>query len=236
MTTKMVECNGCLVEELEDECKIGFWLSVEPEWYCHDCQITLKELYGEELDMTENSVKPTTTSALPPKPATTTALPPTKPPCKHHLTPFTFGDYTVYLTGSNHTDSAQQAAWPDAGVYLSSGWFSGLAATTDGVGIDVAQWPSAFVSWPDGGVIDTDVLMPMLKWAADKVTVGDALEIACVGGHGRTGTFAAALMIYLGWDAQEAFDHLRSKYCGKAVETRVQAELLLKVRKLCLTQ
>lgn len=237
----VVECYGCVEDMPMDQCKIDFFLSVEPKWYCGDCRITLGQYFGGDMTPETNNAKPVEKTTYPAHgAAVATKSVVTTPTCQHHLTPFTFkmqgGEVTVYLTGSSDTSSNAQADWPDAGVYLSSRWFTGLAAVTDGVDVgDVTQWPSAFVNWPDRGVVDTEVLMPILKWAADKILDGQRVEIACMGGHGRTGTFTTALMVYLGWDVRGAFDYLRAEYCGKAVESREQVELLMRVAKLCQT-
>lgn len=157
---------------------------------------------------------------------------PTVSKCLHHLTPFNFEEYTVYLTGSSASSSRAQAEWPTAGVYLDEGWLDGQIASTDGTPMtETENWPSLYIGWPDRGVIDLKVLTAATEWAWSKVTEGGRLEIACIGGHGRTGTFATALMIWSGWDALRAFNHLRKEYCEKAVESREQLELLAKFAK-----
>ena len=48
------------------------------------------------------------------------------------------------------------------------------------------------------------------------------LLVFCQGGHGRTGTAVAALLISDGWTADEAIFHVRSTYCPKAIESMAQ--------------
>jgi hypothetical protein len=73
--------------------------------------------------------------------------------------------------------------------------------------------------WTDGGA-------PPVKaefWRALIETVGTGhLVFACVGGHGRTGTSLAALLITHGWSVRESIAFLRDVYCEEAVETSTQ--------------
>ena len=50
--------------------------------------------------------------------------------------------------------------------------------------------------------------------------------IACMGGHGRTGTCIVSLMIAAGEDFYEALEHVRKEHCHKAVETLSQEKYL----------
>jgi protein-tyrosine phosphatase len=80
-------------------------------------------------------------------------------------------------------------------------------------------WPSRWLVWPDFGL------------PADRAAAGDALreawaragtervEIACAGGHGRTGTALACLAILDGIPGGEAVGYVRKHYAARAVET-----------------
>lgn len=48
------------------------------------------------------------------------------------------------------------------------------------------------------------------------------VAIACMGSHGRTGTAMAALLVADGKAADEAMQIVRSKHCGRAIETAEQ--------------
>lgn len=50
--------------------------------------------------------------------------------------------------------------------------------------------------------------------------------ICCVGGHGRTGTCIASLMIAAGETYEDALDHVRKEHCHKAVEVLIQEKYL----------
>lgn len=55
----------------------------------------------------------------------------------------------------------------------------------------------------------------------------DEVCIHCEGGHGRTGTAMASIMIVnIGWSAKEAVEYLRNNYCKDVVETSEQCEYL----------
>lgn len=87
------------------------------------------------------------------------------------------------------------------------------------------SWPHAWVSWPD-------FLLP-LNWNAaagqlvdlhGRALAGQAVEVACHGGAGRTGTAIACLATLAGLSPQEAFEWTRAHYHRRAVETRWQRE------------
>lgn len=80
-------------------------------------------------------------------------------------------------------------------------------------------WESRWLRWPD-------FWLP-----SDRVTAADALgeawtraetervEIACGGGHGRTGTALACLAVLDGVPAREAVAYVRTHFTSRAVET-----------------
>lgn len=81
------------------------------------------------------------------------------------------------------------------------------------------------LDWPDMGIppIEYDF------W----VTLWDILPaktvIACMGGHGRTGTCMTALLIVDGLDYWTALETVRKEHCHKAVESQKQEEYLFGV-------
>lgn len=56
----------------------------------------------------------------------------------------------------------------------------------------------------------------------DKFEEGWAVVACCMGGHGRTGTCLAALLIEDGFSADDAIDHVRTVHCKEAIETESQ--------------
>lgn len=66
----------------------------------------------------------------------------------------------------------------------------------------------------------------MVIWAAGQVREGKKLHAGCIGGHGRTGLFLAALVQELiGED--DAITYVRKHYCDHAVETTSQVNWLV---------
>lgn len=85
------------------------------------------------------------------------------------------------------------------------------------------------LDWPDYGV----VYFPLDFWLelteVIKKNGGKGLFF-CIGGHGRTGTAIAAMMItYLGWDAWRAIDWIRKNYCIEAIESKEQENYLVRL-------
>jgi protein-tyrosine phosphatase len=51
---------------------------------------------------------------------------------------------------------------------------------------------------------------------------GRRVEIGCAGGHGRTGTTLAGLLVLQGLSARSAIRRIRRAYCEEAIESREQ--------------
>lgn len=83
----------------------------------------------------------------------------------------------------------------------------------------VLDWPSRWVRWPDfrlpADPADArDAFAEVLRRAA-----GERVEVACAGGHGRTGTALACIAILDGVPPAEAVAYVRAGYRARAVET-----------------
>lgn len=158
-----------------------------------------------------------------------------KKSCSHHCTPFRIGPNKVYLTGSMHINKLPQTAKTIThGIYFEpslietnsilSNFLRRLKKKTDKEII--------YVKWPDRGTIPVSRLMPVLKWAADNLaTEGVNIEIGCMGGHGRTGTFVASLLAYMGMRPDKAIKRVRTAYCESAIETPAQEKMIREVAK-----
>jgi len=92
-----------------------------------------------------------------------------------------------------------------------------LLALADG------PWPSwevRRIDWPDFGVpADRDDTLAALREALRRARAGDRVEVACLGGRGRTGTALAALAVLDGMDPAEAVPWVRRVCHRRAVET-----------------
>jgi protein-tyrosine phosphatase len=84
-------------------------------------------------------------------------------------------------------------------------------------------WSHAHVDWPDFGLpADPEAFRAALLDLLARARSGDAVELGCLGGHGRTGTALACLAILAGAPSDAAVAWVRSEYCERAVETPEQ--------------
>lgn len=152
-----------------------------------------------------------------------------KSSCKHNLTPYQIREgVTVYLSGSSHLKDDPQGPLPDYAVYLASSWTTALVLSNDGQATKSPGAPAVtYVGWPDFGTVELSLILPVLKRTMVALQAGKKVEVGCMGGHGRTGTFVALLRVLHGdrWDT--AIDLVRDEYCDQAIETRPQ-EVMVK--------
>jgi hypothetical protein len=80
-------------------------------------------------------------------------------------------------------------------------------------------WEARWLRWPDFGLpTDPAAAEAALREAWER-TAAERVEIACAGGHGRTGTALACLAVLDGVPAREAVRYVRTHYAARAVET-----------------
>jgi len=65
----------------------------------------------------------------------------------------------------------------------------------------------------------------LVIWTAEQIIAGKSVHAGCIGGHGRTGTFFAALVKHM-MGVDDAITYVRKNYCKKAVESSAQIEYL----------
>ncbi len=98
--------------------------------------------------------------------------------------------------------------------------------------LDPRHWP-----WKKGvGIMFpiTDMSIPaepaefrkMVAWTKKALEEGKKVHCGCIGGHGRTGMFFAALVSEFG--EKDAITYVRKNYCHKAVESSSQIKFLNK--------
>jgi len=88
--------------------------------------------------------------------------------------------------------------------------------------------PGQFIFFPI-----TDMSVPkdvgefkkMIEWTAVQLIANKSVHVGCIGGHGRTGLFLAALYKYMTGDV-DAITYVRKNYCDKAVESNSQIDFL----------
>lgn len=96
---------------------------------------------------------------------------------------------------------------PDLGLYL-------LARRPDPV-----PWAAEWVRWPDFRLpADRAAALLMLRSAWER-SAAERVEVACLGGRGRTGTALACMAVLDGVPAEDAVAFVRHGYDRHAVET-----------------
>ena len=105
---------------------------------------------------------------------------------------------------------------PDFGLYLGS---DRLRRRHEGA----ISWPHAWIEWPDF-LLPKDGRQAVRQIHAlhDRARAGCAVEVACGGGVGRTGTVLACLAVMAGLSPAEAVAWTRANHHRRAVETSWQ--------------
>jgi protein-tyrosine phosphatase len=95
----------------------------------------------------------------------------------------------------------------------------------------VPTWESRRIRWPDFWIPTNRAdALDALHEAHRRAQAGDRVEVACLGGIGRTGTALAALAILDGLPAEQAVTWVRANHHHRAVETPWQRWWLRRVR------
>lgn len=156
--------------------------------------------------------------------------------CDHWREKVKVGKFTVlasgYRAGSKTKDKMLLPPVPDVGVYLYADWgkklspFMGCGMATPTKG----PWPFIVAAWPDMGVMSAEDEGKLVDTTEKLVRQGKKVEIACMGGHGRTGTLLAMLKVRIGgMKANAAIKAVRDEYCEKTVESVSQIEAVYDV-------
>jgi hypothetical protein len=93
-----------------------------------------------------------------------------------------------------------------------------------------AALPEIVLNWPDMGIVS----LPRRFWEelAEYLTnTQQKMLVFCVGGHGRTGTALACLMVVCGWTSEDAIAWIRTNYCQRAIETREQERYVMQIER-----
>jgi protein-tyrosine phosphatase len=81
------------------------------------------------------------------------------------------------------------------------------------------SWASRWLRWPDFGLpSDRPATVAALREAWARAAT-ERVEVACAGGHGRTGTALACLAVLDGVPSGAAVAYVRTHYSPRAVET-----------------
>jgi hypothetical protein len=138
--------------------------------------------------------------------------------CYESHPPLVLGDTGLVI----HGGSCGHPMVADADVYIG---FDGSMAFTR------RHWPwlpghevlfrIADMQAPD----DPAAFRQLVDWTAHRLLDGARVHAGCIGGHGRTGTFLAALLKVM-CDETDAIARLRAQYCKRAVESAAQVAFL----------
>lgn len=85
------------------------------------------------------------------------------------------------------------------------------------------------LGWPDMAPPPVGVGLSFWRELWELLPVGITV-IACEGGHGRSGTALAAMLIARGMDPEEAIEYVRRMHCSYAIETAEQEAYLRSLR------
>jgi protein-tyrosine phosphatase len=92
------------------------------------------------------------------------------------------------------------------------------------------DWESRWVRWRDFGLPSDHNDARLVMREAWHRAAGERVEVACLGGRGRTGTALACIAILDGVPAREAVRYVRDHYSSHAVETFWQRRYVTKFR------
>lgn len=150
--------------------------------------------------------------------------------CDHWRTPVKVGEHEMWATGlfdKPLKSKVVEAEAPDLGVYCDRQWLAHLGGVA-GLGIDGLVkpcWPFLVMDWKDMADFDDEIFANLVGNLVALVEEGKRVEVACLGGHGRTGTVIAAVIAKVErLSAKDAIDGLRKRYCSKAVESYTQED------------
>ncbi|KVR21709.1 hypothetical protein WK13_34795 [Burkholderia ubonensis] len=139
--------------------------------------------------------------------------------CYHSHPALKIGEYEVYGGSCNHP------AVLDADVYIGFDYGMRLTAASypwnAGKGPVEVYFPITDMQAPS----DPAEFINLVTWAAGQIRAGKKVHAGCIGGHGRTGTFFAALVAHM-LGEKDAVTYVRNGYCNRAVETSTQIKFL----------
>jgi hypothetical protein len=133
------------------------------------------------------------------------------PRCTHYQSPVVLPDGTVIYASGQHHDRMNDPI-PDIAVYLDGSW------TPDTI--------AYHIGWHDYGLptMTADKVLLIASQVLRMARNGKRLEVGCIGGHGRTGTFLAilAMLSKSSLTPGNAIAYVRKQHCHKAIESSSQ--------------
>jgi len=120
--------------------------------------------------------------------------------------------YTVKLSGLFHGPEwlSSRNKMTGSGIYLDKSWKRVLRAKAG----------AYIVDWPDRKAIPVEQIHQIILKVHGILVKKNTVEIACLGGHGRTGTLLACLLVYMeGLHPRQAIQEVWKRHCHNAIET-----------------
>lgn len=120
----------------------------------------------------------------------------------------------------------------DIGLYFDDAWGQGILATpgVDIPGLDT-KGHRVILPWPDYGVpASVRQTRTVFLWVLKQLKAGKTVEIGCLGGHGRTGTCLASLLVLQGMNPKKAIRRIRTRYCQNAIEGTAQESMVFQMK------
>jgi hypothetical protein len=155
------------------------------------------------------------------------------PTCRHWREPFDLRHgLTVFASAWFDRPSRHRVDmdWPDVGFYLDGSWAQAALVSSPGFRPPFARSTRTRVvvyPWPDLGLPrDQRRFTRALRWLLEQASGGGRVEIGCAGGHGRTGTTLAGLLVVQGMSAREALRKVRRSFCDEAIESDEQVKMI----------
>jgi hypothetical protein len=135
------------------------------------------------------------------------------PVCHHRMDPVPLLDGTVLYASGHHSKREDDELRPDFGLYLDAVWHPDCMAF--------------YMHWQDFGL----PTLPLDKFIEGLELVLDyardwAVEVGCIGGHGRTGTALCCMAVITGDTAETAKERIKAMYCDRVMETAEQVWLV----------
>ncbi len=141
-------------------------------------------------------------------------------PCYMSHPALPLGDYKIYGGSCSHP------AVKDADIYIGFDYMPDVKSYPwdfDPTAPIIVHFPVQDMCAPK----DTVAFACMVTWVCDQLRAGKKIHAGCIGGHGRTGTFFAAVVKeFLG--ESDAISYVRKNYCTRAVESDAQINFLSK--------
>jgi protein-tyrosine phosphatase len=94
----------------------------------------------------------------------------------------------------------------------------GLRRALQAANLRSLQFPIEDTQPPKDMAATQALCLNILRWLGE----GENVLIHCIGGWGRSGTIAAALLTHQGYDAETAIDLVRQARSARCVESRAQ--------------